>query len=153
MVFHCTTALESKPEPFMVSVKTGPPATAKLGLSEVMTGEMVKVALFEVTPLSTTVTAAVPAVAMRLPVTVAVNCVVPVEIMLSAVPFHSTTALESNPVPFTVSVKAAPPAFAELGLSEVITGEMVKVALFEVTLLSVTVTVAVPAVAMRVAGT
>ena len=153
MPFHCTTALESKPAPLTVSVNTGPPATTKVGLSELITGEMVKVALFEVAPLSTTVTAAVPAVAIRVEPTVAVNCVAFQVNIFSALPFHCTAALESKPVPFTVSVKAAPPAFAELGLSEVMTGEMVKVTPFEVPMSLDTVTVTVPAVTIRLEST
>jgi len=75
--------------------------------------------------------------------------------VVSAVPFHCTTALETKPVPFTVMGKAAPPAVAEFGLSEVITGAgaTVKVAGFEVTPLSTTVTATVPGAAMRLGGT
>ena len=155
--FHCTTAPETNPDPFTVSVKEGPPAVAAFGLSEVITGPplIVKVAPPEVTPLSTTVTVAVPGAAMRLAGTWAVNCVAPTKLVVSAVPFHWTTAPERKPVPLTVRVKAGPPSIAELGLSELITGAaaMVKVALVDVIPFSTTVTVTVPGEAMRLAVT
>jgi hypothetical protein len=58
-------------------------------------------------------------------------------------------------VPFTVSVKAGPPAVAEFGFKLVIVGRelIVKVAPAEVTPDSVTVMVTVPAAAIRLAGT
>jgi hypothetical protein len=157
VLFHCTTAPEIKPVPLTVSVKAGPPAVAESGLSEAITGPalIVKVAPPEVTPLSTTVTVAVPGAAMRLAGTWAVNCVALTKVVVSAVVFHRTTALETNPDPFTVSVKEGPPAAAELGLSEVITGPkaMVKATLPDVTPFSTTVTYAVPGAAMRLAAT
>ena len=41
----------------------------------------------------------------------------------SEAPFHRTTALEPNPLPFTVNVKLEAPAVIELGLSDVIFGD------------------------------
>jgi hypothetical protein len=37
-------------------------------------------------------------------------------------PFQLTVEPETKPVPFTVSVKAAPPALAEVGLRPVVVG-------------------------------
>ena len=75
-------------------------------------------------------------------------------------PFHLTTELEMKLVPFTVRVKPAPPAVAELGLRLVVVGTglsgtlIVKVWAFEVPPPGAglkTVTLAVPAVAMSAA--
>jgi len=155
--FHWTTAPERKPVPLTVRVNAGPPSNAELGLSELITcaAEMVKLALVEVTLFSTTVTVTVPGVAMRLAVTWAVNCAALTKVVVSAVLFQWTTAVEINPAPFTVSVKEGPPAATELGLSEMITGpeEMVKVAFPDVTPFSTTVTFTVPGSAMRLAAT
>ena len=155
--FHWTTAPETKPVPLTVRVKAGPPAVAESGLSEVITwpAVMVKVALADGTPFSTTVTLAGPAAAMRLAGTWAVNCVALTKVVVSALPFHWTTAPEAKPVPLTVRVKAAPPAVAPLGLSEEITGPplIVKVAPPDVTPFSTTVTVTVPGAAIRLAAT
>jgi len=138
-------------------VNAGPPSNAELGLSELITcaAEMVKLAPVDVTLFSTTVTVTVPGVAMRLAVTWAVNCAALTKVVVSAVLFQWTTAVEINPAPFTVSVKEGPPAAAELGLSEMITGpeEMVKVAFPDVTPSSTTVTFTVPGSAMRLAAT
>lgn len=152
MPFHCTDAELSKFEPLTVSVKTGPPATAKVGLSELIVGGglMVKVAeLCEVTPLSVTVTAAEPGVAIRVAGTAAVNWVALPNAVLSAVPFHCTTAPASKPWPETVNVKPGAVAVAELGLILLTTGYMVKGRLFEGPLSLVTLTNTVPAVAIR----
>ena len=157
VLFQWTTAPERKPVPFTVRMKAGPLAVAAMGLREVITGSAatVKLAAPEVTPFSTTVTDAVPGVAMRLAVTWAVNCVEFTKVVLSDVPFQSTTAPETKPMPFTVKVKATPPAAAVLGLREVMAGPgaMVKVTPLEATPFSATVTVAEPAVVTRLAGT
>jgi len=154
--FHCTEAALSKFEPLTVSVKTGPPATAALGLSELIVGGalIVKVAeLCEVTPLSVTVTVAEPGVAIRVAGTAAVNWVALPKVVLSAVPFHCTTALESKPWPETVNVKPGAVAVAELGLILLTTGYMVKGRLFEGPTSLVTLTNTVPAVAIRLEST
>jgi hypothetical protein len=73
----------------------------------------------------TTVTEAVPAAAMSLDGTAAVNCVALTYVVVSAVPFHCTTeafAPFTKLVPFTVSVNAAPPTIAEAGTNEEIVG-------------------------------
>ena len=71
-------------------------------------------------------------------------------------PFQSTVASDRKPVPLTVSVNAAPPAVAEAGLRLVmVLGELIwKDSELEVTLPGLTtVTVALPAVAIKFAGT
>jgi hypothetical protein len=83
-------------------------------------GVTVKGRPFEVTSPSTTVIVAVPGLAIRLAATWAVNCAALPKAVGSAAPFHCTTAPEAKHAPFTVSVNAAPPAVAELGLSELI---------------------------------
>jgi hypothetical protein len=52
----------------------------------------------------------------------AVSCVEETYVVVRFVPFHLTTELEIKLVPFTVRVKAAPPAVAELGLRFVVVG-------------------------------
>ena len=125
---------------------------AEAGLSDVITGPevIVKTAPADVTPFSTTVTFAEPGVAMRLAATCAVNSVALTKVVGKGAVFHCTTALATKPVPVTVSVKAALPAVAALGLIAVIAGPgtIVNVALVDVTPPSNTVTVAVPAEAM-----
>src|SRR5947209_20338269 len=65
---------------------------------------------------------AAPGFAMRAAVTFADSCVdVPV-VPESATPFHCTIEPGTNPVPFTVSVNAAPAAFVEDGARLVIAG-------------------------------
>jgi hypothetical protein len=70
----------------------------------------------------TTVTEAVPAVAMREAGTVAVSCVEETNIVTSAVPFHFTVEVETKFVPFTVKVNCGPPTAAQVGLSELMVG-------------------------------
>ena len=90
VLFQSTTAPEAKPVPLTVRVKAVPPAVVEFGLTDVMTcrAAMVKVEPAEFTPFSATVTLAVPAVAMRLAVTGAVNCEALAKLVVSAVPFH-----------------------------------------------------------------
>ncbi len=117
-LFHSTVVLLLNPEPFSVSVNAGPPAAAD-------EGEMLLMVRFEVTvkgsgadevcPVADTPTASVPAVAMRLAGTDAVNCVDETKEVLSVDPFHVTTAPLEKPEPLAVRVNAAPPATAVLG--------------------------------------
>jgi hypothetical protein len=78
-------------------------------------------------------------------------------VVVSGAPFHCTVAPERKLVPFTVSVKVAPPAIAEAGLRPVMTG--VGATTVNVTaadglpLVFVTVMFALPALAMKLAGT
>lgn len=73
--FHCTCAPDTKPVPFTVRVKAGPPAAAAAGLRVVMAGGALignAVAAEDVLPDVTT-TLALPALAIRLAETYAVN--------------------------------------------------------------------------------
>jgi hypothetical protein len=121
--FQSTVELGRKPEPLTVRVNAGPPAVTELGLSpEIigfggMKGLTVKVSPLEVTPpVSRTVTLALPGAAIRLAATAAVSCAALTKVVGTAEPFHCTTEPERKPVPFTVRVKAAPPAATEFGL-------------------------------------
>jgi hypothetical protein len=73
------------------------------------------------------------------------------------VPFHCTVSPERKFEPFTVSVKAAPPTVADVGLSVVITGAggLIVNGLCVETVPPVfaTVTLALPALAIKLAGT
>ncbi|MGA2723439.1 MAG: hypothetical protein ABSG79_13635 [Bryobacteraceae bacterium] len=150
---HCTTAPETNPLPFTVSVKAAPPAGATFGLRLVIDGGalIVKGAPVDVTPPLVTVIVAVPAEAIRLLVTVAVNWVTLKNVVTSTVPFHCTTAPAANPLPFTVNVNSPPPAVADGGLKLLIVGRglIVNETPVDVTPLLVTVIVAVPAAAIR----
>ncbi len=104
----------------------------------------------------TTVIEAVPAAAMRKAGTVAVSCVEETNVVASAVAFQFTVEVETKFVPFTVNVNCGPPAAAQVGLSELIVGTavIVNVTAFDVAAQGfVTVIEAVPAVAIREAGT
>src|SRR5215469_12680500 len=73
---------------------------------------------FEVPPPGlglTTVTEAVPAVAMSEAGTLAVNCELLTKVVLSGLPFQSTVAPETKPVPLTVSLNPAPPGLTASG--------------------------------------
>jgi len=115
---------------------------------------IVNVFAFDVPPHGvTTVTEAVPAVAMNAAWTVAVSCVEE-PLVVSAVPFQFTVEPETKLVPFTVKVNPEPPAVAQVGLSELIVGAAlivitsVALALLQelAPLLAVMVTLVVPAV-------
>ncbi|MGA2113575.1 MAG: hypothetical protein ABSH56_02355 [Bryobacteraceae bacterium] len=155
--FHRTTAPEANPLPFTVSVKPLTPAVADEGVKPPITGLIVKVAPKDVTPPTAkaesgrTVMVVVPAVAIRLAGTAAVNCVALTNVVRSTVPFHSNIAPAANPLPFTVNVNAAPPAVAELGLRLLMAGRglIVNEAPADAAPLLPTVTVAVPGEAIR----
>jgi hypothetical protein len=98
---------------------------------------------------------AVRGIAIRCALMAAVNCVELTNVVTRDSPFHSTTELDTKPLPFTVSVNAGPPVTAEIGLSEEIagpaaiangTGELV-------TPVELTAILTVPGVAIRAAGT
>ena len=118
---------------------------------------IVNVLAFDVPPHGvTTLTEAVPAVAMREAGTVAVSWVEE-PLVVSAVPFQFTVEPETKFVPFTVSVKPEPPAVAQVGLSELIVGAALIVNVCAVDVAPAqgfaTVMDAVPAVAIREADT
>lgn len=88
-------------------------------------GAIIKVCGLEVPPPGagvTTVTAAVPAVAMSGAKIAAVNCTALTNVVVRALPFQFTTELFVKFVPTTVKVNAAPPAIAVLGLIKIIVG-------------------------------
>jgi hypothetical protein len=79
---------------------------------------MPKLALFDVIAPENTVTAAVPAEAIRFPGTEAVSWPLFTNVVVSAEPFQRTEAPETNPLPLTVSAKAGPPAATLAGASD-----------------------------------
>jgi hypothetical protein len=84
---------------------------------------------------------------MRLAGTAAVSCDAFTNVVDKGLPFHVTTVPELNPEPFTVSVKAEPPAIVEFGerlLSVSAWGVMVNVSALDVTLPFCAVIDAVP---------
>jgi len=123
---------------------------------------IVNVCAFDVPPPGpgfTTVIEAVPGVAIRAAVTVAVSCVEETKVVVSAVAFHFTVEVETKFLPITVRVNCAPPAVAHVGLIELVVGTgllIVNVCALEVPPPGggfLTVTAAVPAVATFAAGT
>src|SRR6266404_29508 len=127
--FHCTVLPLMKPVPVTVSVNAAPLTSALLGLRPVSVGAglfTVNVCAAEVPPPGAgvrTVTLAVPAAAMSAAVIAAVSWMVLTKVVGRAAPFHCTVVEPfTNPVPLTVSVKAAPPTVALVGTSAVIVG-------------------------------
>ncbi len=124
--FHCTVAPVRKLVPFTVKAKAAPPAVAEVGLRLVMIGVGTLIGSIEAVeglpPVFTTVMLAFPALAIKLAGTAAVSCTELTNVVVSAVPFHRTVAPVRKLVPFTVSVKAAPPAVTEVGLRLLMTG-------------------------------
>ncbi len=124
--FHCTLAPERKLVPLTVSVNPAPPAVAEVGLRLVIAGVGALMgnatAVDGVPDKLTAVMLALPALAIKLAGTAAVNCAELTNVVVSAVPFHCTVAPERKPVPLTVNVNPAPPAVAEVGLRLVIVG-------------------------------
>jgi hypothetical protein len=98
---------------------------------------------------------AVPAPAAVLAGTAAVNCVAETNVVVRAVPFHSTVEVERKPVPLTVSVNAAPEPTTVAGFRAVIAGGalMGKAVALDEAPADVTVILALPAVAIRLALT
>jgi hypothetical protein len=123
-----TAEVETKFVPFTVSVNAAPPAVALEGERLVIAGSgllTVKVAAAEVPPPGAgfvTVTLTVLGVAISVARIAAVNWVALTNVVAFAAPLKFTVAPLTKPVPVTVRVKAAPPAVALLGESEVMTG-------------------------------
>ena len=109
-----------------VSVKAAVPAVTETGLRVEMTGVGTLIGSATATdalpPVLIAVMLALPALAIRLAGTAAVNCVELTNVVANAVPFQRTAAPERKLVPFTVRVNAGPPAIAEVGLKPVIVG-------------------------------
>src|SRR5579864_8502249 len=123
-----TVAPLTNPEPLMVSVKPVPPAVALVGESDVTVtlGLLIVNWMFpEVPPPGAgfvTATFTVPAVAISAAAIAAVTWVALTNVVVLAAPLNFTTAPETKPVPVTVGVKAAPPAFALGGAIEISVG-------------------------------
>lgn len=159
-----TTEPLTKFVPFTVKVKAALPAVALVGERLVMPGTglfTVKFEAAEVPPPGagfTTFTERVPAVATSLAVMLAVSCVALTKVVVRLLPFTCTTDVLTKLPPFTVKVKAAPPAVALAGERLVIVGDgllIVKVAAAEAPALGAglaTVMESVPADAMSPAG-
>ena len=132
-----TVAPVTKPVPVRVSVNAAPLTAAVAGAIEVSVGPetalIVNDRVADVPPPGAglvTVTVAVPAVAISAAVTAAVSCVPLTKVVVLTAPLNFTTDVDTKPVPFTVRVKAAPPAVALVGEREVSVGAgllMVKV--------------------------
>ena len=116
-----TVAPLAKPTPVKVNVNAAPPTVVLAGAIEVSVRAdplIVNDRVPDVPPPGAafvTVTLAVPAVAISAAVIAAVNCVALTNVVVLAAPLNFTTDVDTNPVPFTVRVKAAPPAVALVG--------------------------------------
>src|SRR5439155_1572193 len=117
--------------PVTVSVKAGPPAVAEVGVSPVDVGTgllaavIVNVCGFDMPPPGAglkIVTDADPAAAISAAEMAAESCVAETYVVARSAPFQRTTELVTRFVPVTVSVKAGPPAVAEVGVSPVDVG-------------------------------
>ena len=148
--------------PLAVSVNCPLPTVADVGLMEIRIGvfgaPIVKATAFETVVPVTTVTLAVPAVAIRVFETDAVNWVLLPKPVTSSLPFHCTFDALVKAEPFTMRMKLPLPGVAEAGDSELMFGPvgaaMVKVNALDVPPFGVvTVTLAVPAPAIRLAVT
>jgi hypothetical protein len=143
----------------MVSVKAAPPAMAMAGLKLAIVGGcgmVVKTAPEEMAPSVLMVTLDWPALAIRLAGTMAVSCVEVTYVVASVLVPHKALEPEVKFEPLMVSVKAVPPATAEAGLRLSTTGggwRIVKAAPEEFPLMSLTVMLAVPVLAIKLAGT
>jgi hypothetical protein len=126
--FQRTTEPATKPLPLTVSVNPAPPAVVEVGLRLVVAGTgllIVKVRTLEVPPPGAglnTVTWAVPADAMSVAGIAAINWIEDTYFVVRFDPFHCTTEPLTNPLPLTVSVKAAPSRVCDDGLRLEIAG-------------------------------
>src|SRR5207244_2226315 len=124
-----TLAPMSNPVPVSVSVNPAPPTAALEGDSAVRVGPPAltgKVTAADVPPPGpgvVTVTFTMAAASRSVDGIAAVSWVVLTKVVGRAAPFHCTVVEPfTNPVPLTVSVKAAPPTVALVGTSAVIVG-------------------------------
>ena len=126
--FQSTTDPETKFVPFTVSVKPELPASVDVGEIEVVVGIgllIVNVCAAEVPPPGagvTTVTDTVPAIAMSVAGTIAVNVVLVTNVVESGDPFQSAVEEAKKLDPLSVNVNCAPPAVVDVGLMESRTG-------------------------------
>ena len=155
--FQVTCDAAVKPVPLTVIVNAGLPAMVEFGdrLVRAMKGLMVRVTGGgDVCPVNTTVTAAVPTVSMKLAGTGAVSWLADTKLVVSGVPFQVICVAVVKPVPLTARVKAGLPTVT-------LCGEMLLIDSMVVMVkvngggdgCAVVLTCAVPAEAMRVAGT
>lgn len=143
-----------------VNVNEAAPARAKAGLRLVIAGDcgaMRNVTGADVPPTVVTVTLTEPAVAIRLAGTTAVSVAPPTTVVTNGVVPQLTVAVEVKFAPKTFSVKTPPPAVARFGeMPALMIGGawlMVKGTPDELPPAVLTVTLAVPAVTIRRAGT
>src|SRR3990170_915655 len=124
--FHRTFAPETKLLPLTVRVKAAPPAVAEEGLRPVTVGagpHTTKFMALETPPSGlSTVTGTVAGVAMSAAVMDACSWVADTKVVVLFEPFQRTLAPETKLLPYTVRVKAGPPAVAEEGLRPVTVG-------------------------------
>jgi len=124
--FQRTTAPLPKFVPFAVKVNPGPAAVPVFGVSDVRVGAApvtVNVTALDVVPSEfTTVTCGVPVAATSALRIDAVSCVALAKVVVRFAPFQRTTAPLRKFIPFTVRVKAGPPAVAVFGDSDVRVG-------------------------------
>src|SRR3989304_1191401 len=124
--FHRTFAPETKLLPYTVRVKAWPPAVAGEGLRSATVGGRTRTSKFTVLerPPSglSTVTGIVPGAAMSAARILARSWVADTKVVVRSAPFHRTLAPETKLLPFTVKVKAEPPAVAYWGTSAVTWG-------------------------------
>ena len=117
--FQRITELFTNPAPVAARVNAGPPAVAEFGEmpDRVRDGELTeKVSALLLTPMEFwIVTLALPAEAIRLAGTVAVNWPEFTKMVVNGDPFHRTTAVFRKPLPFAVRVKVEPAAVADAG--------------------------------------
>jgi hypothetical protein len=123
-----TTEPEINFVPFTVNVNPAPPTIALAGERVVIVGNGLFTANGEFPDVPppgagfVTVTLKDPAVAMSATVIAAVTCVAFTNVVVLLLPLKLTVAPLTKPVPFTVNVKAAPPAVALAGEIDVIAG-------------------------------
>ena len=166
--FQRTTDAETKLLPLTMREKDAPPAKAELGLRPVIFGTgfeavIVKATELEIPPPGEglkTVTAALPALAMSPAGMEAVNWLALPKVVERFEPFQRTTDEEMKLLPFTVRVKAAPLAAAEVGVMPVTFGTGFAAVIVNVTEFEIpppgdglkTVKAALPALPMSPAG-
>jgi hypothetical protein len=88
---------------------------------EMLTGLIVKLIALEIVAPAATVTLTLPATAIRLAGTAALNCVALINVVASGELFHCTVSPETKPAPVTSALAA--PAVAELGARAVMARE------------------------------
>jgi len=124
--FQFTVEVETKFVPLTVNVNCISPAEAQVGLRELMAGAalIVNVTAPDVSPHPPTVIEAVPGVAMRSVVTMAVSNFEDTNVVTSGLPFQYTVSpwVKSLLGPLTISVNCGPPAPVQVGLIELIVG-------------------------------